>query len=109
VMTPGLVAEVASLAFLKSWLDGVDYWRSHTDEVADVLVQLAHSAGYANVTRPVAEALVKQIKVEPDITPALADHIKREAAEMKAANLIRALPDWDKVLRPDLLATVRAG
>jgi len=28
---------------------------------------------------------------------------------MKAANLIRALPDWNKVLRPDLLAAARAG
>jgi ABC-type nitrate/sulfonate/bicarbonate transport system substrate-binding protein len=110
VMTPGLIAEhVTPIMFLRSWLAGVDYWRSHTDEVADVLVQLATSAGYGNVTKTVAAALVKQIKVEPDITPALADHIKREAAQMKAANLIRALPDWDKVLRPDLLASARAG
>jgi hypothetical protein len=105
-----LVEEPAiAIRFLRSWLDGVDYWRTHTDEVADLLVQLASSAGYANVTRPVADALVKQIKVEPDITPALADHIKREAEQMKAANLIRALPDWNKVLRPDLLAIARAG
>jgi ABC-type nitrate/sulfonate/bicarbonate transport system substrate-binding protein len=110
VLTPGLIEEHATtVRFLRSWLDGVDYWRSHTDEVADVLAQLASSAGYANVTKPVAEALVNQIKVEPDITPALAEHIKREAEQMKAANLIRALPDWDKVLRPDLLAAARAG
>jgi NitT/TauT family transport system substrate-binding protein len=110
VLTPGLIEEPAiAIRFLKSWLDGVEYWRAHTDEVAGVLVQLASSAGYANVTRPVADALVKQIKVEPDITPALADHIKREAEQMKAANLIRALPDWNKVLRPDLLAIARAG
>jgi len=110
VLAPALLSEPATVtAFLKSWLDGVDFWRSHTGEVADVLVQLANSAGYANVTKPVAEALVRQIKVEPDLTPALADHIRREAETMKAANLIRALPDWDKVLRPDLLAAARAG
>ncbi len=110
VMTPALVEEsLTPTLFLQSWLDGVDYWRSHTDEVADVLLQLASSAGYANVTRRVAEALVKQIKVEPDITPALAEHIKREADEMKAANLIRALPDWDKVLRPDLMGAARSA
>ena len=110
VLTPALLLDPATAtAFLKSWLDGVDYWRSHTGEVADVLVALANSAGYGNVTRAVAEALVKQIKVEPDITPALAEHIKREAEQMKAANVIRALPDWDKVLRPDLLAAARAG
>jgi len=96
-------------AFLKSWLDGVDYWRSHTAQVVDVLVQLSSSAGYANVTRDVAEAVVQQIKVEPDITPALAAHIKGEAERMKAANLVRALPDWSKVLRPDLLAQAKAG
>jgi len=110
VLTPGLTEEAATATlFLRSWLDGVDYWRNHAGEVADVLVQLASSAGYANVTKAVAEALVKQIKVEPDITPALADHIRREAGEMKAANLIRVLPDWDKVIRPDLLAAARAG
>lgn len=110
VLTPALLLDpVTATAFLKSWLDGVDYWRSHTGEVADVLVALANSAGYGNVTKAVAEALVKQIKVEPDITPALAEHIKREAEQMKAANVIRALPDWDKVLRPDLLAAARAG
>jgi ABC-type nitrate/sulfonate/bicarbonate transport system substrate-binding protein len=111
VLTPGLIegSPATVSAFLKSWLDGVDFWRSHTDEVADVLVALSNSAGYANVTKAVAASLVKQIKVEPDITPALAEHIKREAEQMKAANLIRALPDWDKVLRPDFLAAARTG
>lgn len=110
VLSPSIVSDAATVtAFLKSWLDGVAYWHSHVGDVADVLVQLAHSAGYANVTRTVAEALVKQIKVEPELTPALADHIKHEAEQMKAANQVRALPDWDKVLRPDLLAAARAG
>jgi ABC-type nitrate/sulfonate/bicarbonate transport system substrate-binding protein len=109
VLTPTLIERSPETvkAFLKSWLDGVDYWRSHTAQVVDVLVQLSNSAGYANVTRDVAEAVVQQIKVEPNITPALAAHIKGEAERMKAANLIRALPDWSKVLRPDLLAQAK--
>jgi len=110
VLSPTLIEKSPEtvMAFLKSWLDGVNYWRDHTAEVADILVQLSNSAGYANVTRDVAEAIVKQIKVEPDITPALAVHIQGEAERMKAANLIRMLPDWSKVLRPDLLARARA-
>jgi ABC-type nitrate/sulfonate/bicarbonate transport system substrate-binding protein len=109
VLTPALIERSPDTVktFLKSWLDGVDYWRSHTAQVVDVLVQLSNSAGYANVTREVAEAVVQQIKVEPEITPALAAHIKGEAERMKAANLIRALPDWSKVLRPDLLAQAK--
>ena len=110
VLTPTLIERSPETvkALLKSWLDGVDYWRSHTAEVADVLLQLSNSAGYANVTRDVADGIVKQIKVEPEITPALAAHIKGEAERMKAANLIRTLPDWTKVLRPDLLAHAKA-
>jgi ABC-type nitrate/sulfonate/bicarbonate transport system substrate-binding protein len=110
VLAPALIEKSPDTvkAFLKSWLDGVDYWRNHTAQVVDVLVQLSSSAGYANVTREVAEAVVRQIKVEPEITPALAAHIKGEAERMKAANLIRALPDWNKVLRPDLLAQAKA-
>ena len=73
-----------------------------------MLLQLSNSAGYANVTRDVADSIVKQIKVEPEITPALAAHIKGEAERMKVANLIRTLPDWTKVLRPDLLAQAKA-
>jgi ABC-type nitrate/sulfonate/bicarbonate transport system substrate-binding protein len=111
VLTPDLVAASPATvnAFLKSWLDGVDYWRSHAAEVADVVVQQSNAAGYANVTRDVAQALVRQIKVEPDITPALAEHIRAEAGQMRAANLIRTLPDWSKVLRPDLLSAARGA
>jgi ABC-type nitrate/sulfonate/bicarbonate transport system substrate-binding protein len=111
VLAPGLIeASPATVtAFLKSWLDGVAFWRDHPAEVADALVALSNAAGYANVTREVAEAIIKQIKVEPDITPSLAAHIQAEAERMKAANLIRALPDWSKVLRPDLLKEARAA
>jgi ABC-type nitrate/sulfonate/bicarbonate transport system substrate-binding protein len=96
-------------AFLKSWLDGVAYWRDHTGEAVDALVKLSNAAGYANVTRDVAEAIVRQIKVEPEITPALTAHIKSEAEWMRSGNLVRTLPDWGKVLRGDLLEQAKAG
>jgi NitT/TauT family transport system substrate-binding protein len=95
-------------AFLKSWLDGVDYWRGNTAAAAEVIHTMYASAGYANVTRDMAESIVGQIKVEPELTPAIAAHIKAEAERMKSANLVRELPDWPKVLRPDLLAAARA-
>lgn len=95
-------------AFLKSWQDGVDYWNSHTAEVAETIHQMYAGAGYANVTRAMAENIVRQIKVEPDITPALAAHIRAEGERLKAANLVKTLPDWDKVLRADLLPAARA-
>ena len=95
-------------AFLRSWQDGVDYWRGHTAEVAEFIHQMYAGAGYSNVTREMAENIVHQIKIEPDITPAIEAHIRAEGERMKAANLVNELPDWWKVLRGDLLAAARA-
>jgi ABC-type nitrate/sulfonate/bicarbonate transport system substrate-binding protein len=94
--------------FLKSWQDGVDYWNGHTAEVAEVIHQMYAGAGYSNVTREMADNIVRQVKVEPDITPALAAHIRAEGERLKAANLVKTLPDWSKVLRGDLLPAARA-
>ena len=93
--------------FLKSWLDGVEFWRSNPARVAEIIHQQYNAAGYSNVTRDMAESIVKQIKVLPDLTPMIVDHIKDEAARMKAANQLREIPDWTKVMRPDLLAQAR--
>ena len=94
--------------FLKSWLDGVEFWRGNPGRVAEIIHQQYGTAGYANVTRDMAESIVRQIKVEPDLTPAIVTHIKAEAERMKAANLLREMSDWAKVIRPDLLAQARA-
>jgi len=110
VLTPTLIEKSPDTvgAFLKSWLDGVDYWRSNTAAVAEIIHTMYAGAGYANVTSDMAESIVGQIKVEPELTPEIAAHIKAEAERMKAANLVRELPDWSKVMRPDLLAAARA-
>jgi ABC-type nitrate/sulfonate/bicarbonate transport system substrate-binding protein len=111
VLSPTLIEKSPETvqAFLKSWLDGVDFWKNNTARVAEVLHEQYNGAGYSNVTREMAESIVRQIKVEPELTPAIADHIKAEADRMKAANLIRQLPDWPKVMRPDLLQKARSA
>src|SRR5262249_15740499 len=110
VVAPALIEKSPETVqtFLKSWLDGVDYWRANTAAVAEIIHTMYSGAGYSNVTRDMAESIVGQIKVEPEITPTIAAHIKAEAERMKAANLVREMPDWSKVLRPDLLAAARA-
>jgi sulfonate transport system substrate-binding protein len=109
VLAPGLIEKSPETvrAFLKSWQDGVDYWRSHTGEVAETIHQMYAGAGYSNVTREMAENIVRQIKVEPEITPEIGGHIRAEGERLKAANLVKMLPDWSKVLRADLLAAAR--
>jgi ABC-type nitrate/sulfonate/bicarbonate transport system substrate-binding protein len=111
VLSPTLIEKSPETvqAFLKSWLDGVEFWNSNPGRVAQVIHEQYASSGYSNVTREMAESIVRQIKVEPDLTPAIADHIKAEAERMKAANLVRQSPDWAKVLRPDLLQKARSA
>jgi ABC-type nitrate/sulfonate/bicarbonate transport system substrate-binding protein len=93
--------------FLKSWLDGVEFWRGNPVRVAEIIYQQYAAAGYANVTHSMAASIVRQIKVEPELTPKIIAHIKAEAERMKAANLLREMPDWAKVIRPDLLQQAR--
>ena len=111
VLSPTLIEKSPETvqAFMKSWLEGVDFWKNNPSRVAEVLHEQYNAAGYSNVTREMAESIVKQIKVEPELTPAIADHIKAEAERMKAANLIKQLPDWPKVMRPDLLQKARSA
>ena len=111
VLSPTLIEKSPETvqAFMKSWLEGVDFWKNNPSRVAEVLHEQYNTAGYSNVTREMAESIVKQIKVEPELTPAIADHIKAEAERMKAANLIKQLPDWPKVMRPDLLQKARSA
>src|SRR5665213_1128112 len=94
-------------AFCKSWLDGVEFWRSHTKDVVDVVFKMYHDAGYANLSPEIVESIIRQIKVEPFLTPALVKHVQKEAEDMRAKNLIKVLPDWSKALRPDLLDKAR--
>ncbi len=109
VLSPALIEKSPETVqvFLKSWLDGVEFWRGNPGRVAEIIHQQYATAGYANVTRPMAESIVRQIKVEPELTPDIVAHIKAEAERMKAANLLREMPDWAKVIRPDLLAQAK--
>ena len=87
VLSPTLIEKSPETvqAFMKSWLEGVDFWKNNPSRVAEVLHEQYNAAGYSNVTHEMAESIVKQIKVEPELTPAIADHIKAEAERMKAA------------------------
>jgi ABC-type nitrate/sulfonate/bicarbonate transport system substrate-binding protein len=109
VLSPSLIEKSPETVrvLLKSWLDGVEFWRGNPGRVAEIIHQQYAAAGYSNVTRDMAESIVRQLKVEPDLTPKIVEHIKAEAERMKATNLLREMPDWAKVMRPDLLAQAR--
>ena len=94
-------------AFCKSWLDGVEFWRTNPKDVVDVVYGMYRDAGYTNLTPEIVESIIRQIKVEPFLSPDLIAHIHKEAETMRAKNQIKVLPDWSKTLRPDLLEKAR--
>lgn len=95
------------VAFLRSWLDGVKYWREHRDGAVDALYSMYREDGYNDLTREMVANICKFPRVEPDITTALATYIKGQAEYLHNQNKVPLIKDWDKVLRPDLLAKAR--
>ncbi len=91
VLSPTLIEK--SPETVQAFLEIMARWRRVLEEQSGPRRQVIHeqyaSSGYSNVTREMAESIVRRIKVEPDLTPAIADHIKAEAERMKAANLVR--------------------
>src|SRR6185436_6624220 len=75
VLSPALIEKSPETVrvLLKSWLDGVEFWRGNPGRVAEIIHQQYNAAGYSNVTRDMAESIVKQIKVLPDLTPMIVD------------------------------------
>lgn len=94
-------------AFLKSWLDGVEYWEHNPDGVVDALLSMYRESGYTALSPPMVSKMAKLPKVVPDITPELAAYIKGQADILYKAGSLKRLPDWEKVIRPELVAKAR--
>jgi NitT/TauT family transport system substrate-binding protein len=95
-------------AFLKSWLDGLKYWESNPDAAADSLLDMYRETGYTALDRTAMRKLLGFVTVTPDITPDLVAYMKEQADVLYKAGSLKRLPDWDKIVRSDLLAKARA-
>lgn len=95
-------------AFLLSWLDGVQYWNTNLDGAAGALLDMYHESGIKTLTPDIVRKLVTYPKVVPDITPELVTYMKGQAEILHKAGQLKKLPDWDKVIRPDLVQKARA-
>lgn len=96
-------------AFLVSWLDGVKYWNTNLKGAAETLLDMYREGGYNSLTLPLVEKLVHYPKVVPDITPKLITYMKGQAEILYKAGSLKKLPDWSKVIRPDLVQKARAS
>jgi len=95
------------VAFLRSWLDGVEYWQRNPDGVVSALHGMYTESGYSSLSPATIGKMARLPKVVPDITPELVADIKRQAEILHKAGSLKTLPDWNKVIRTDLLAKAR--
>jgi len=63
--------------------------------------------GYSSLSPATIGKMARLPKVVPDITPELVADIKRQAEILHKAGSLKTLPDWNKVIRTDLLAKAR--
>ncbi len=94
-------------AFLQSWLDGVEYWAHNPDGVANTLLSMYQESGYTALSPSMIRKMAQLPKVVPDITPELTAYVKGQADILYKAGSLKRLPDWDKVIRSDLVAKAR--
>lgn len=96
------------LAFLRSWLDGVEYWHKNREGVVEALLAMYREGGHVNLQPEMVARMASLPKVVPDITPELVEYMKGQAAILHKAGQLKNLPEWDKVIRADLLARARS-
>lgn len=92
---------------LQSWLKALDMWNNEPDKVANSLVQTFQEAGYKKLTIDMIKNMMKNFRVEPDITPEFVEYMKKEASSMMAAGRLKAEPDWVKSVAPEMLEKAR--
>jgi ABC-type nitrate/sulfonate/bicarbonate transport system substrate-binding protein len=96
------------ITFLRSWLDGVEFWQRNPGAVVESLHGMYRESGYTTLTPAIVGKMTRLPKVVPDITPELVASMKVQAEILQKAGSLKTLPDWDKVIRTDLLARARA-
>ena len=95
------------VAFLRSWLDGVDYWQKNPKGVVDSLLGMYKEAGYTGLSPAMMEKMAGLPKVVPDITPEMITYVKGQAEILRTAGQLKTMPNWDKSIRTDFLAKAR--
>jgi ABC-type nitrate/sulfonate/bicarbonate transport system substrate-binding protein len=95
------------VAYLKAWHDVAAEFKNHPDKVADVIYTFYTSKGYKMSLDAFKKAL-SAVDVNPGF-PDLKSYMQPHAESLLKANKIKAIPDWNKVLRSEFMKKAMAG
>ena len=90
------------VAYLKAWLEVAKDFKTKPDKVADVIYGFYTSKGYTMSKDTFSKALAR-VEVQPGWPSDLKPYMQAQAEDLLKENKIKAIPDWDKVLRTEFL------
>lgn len=90
------------VAYLKAWLEAEKDFKSSPAKVADAIYSFYTSKGYKMAKDTFAKALAR-VEVGVDWPADLKPYMQYQAEVLLKEKKIKAIPDWDKVLRTDFL------
>src|SRR5665647_42645 len=102
--TPDFVAKSPDtiVAYLKAWLEAEKDFKSNPAKVANVIYSFYTSKGYKMAKDTFAKALAR-VEVGVNWPADLKPYMQYQAEVLLKEKKIKAIPDWDKVLRTDFL------
>jgi ABC-type nitrate/sulfonate/bicarbonate transport system substrate-binding protein len=95
------------VAYLKAWLDAGKDFKQNPKKVDDVIYQFYTSKGYKMSPETFQKAM-SRVEVSPGFPSDLQPYMQAQADILIKAKLIRAIPDWSKVLRPEFMQKAQA-
>jgi hypothetical protein len=94
------------VAYLKAWVEVADDFKNRPDKVADVIYTFYTSKGY-KMSRDTFKKALSAVDVNPGF-PDLKSYMQNHAKSLLDAKKIKAIPDWNKALRPDFMKKAMA-
>jgi ABC-type nitrate/sulfonate/bicarbonate transport system substrate-binding protein len=96
------------VAYLKAWLDVAQDFKNNPKKVAEVMHAFYTEKGYKMSLETFQKALAR-VEVNPGFPTDLKPYMQAQAEILLREKKISAMPDWGKVLRPDLMDKARAS
>jgi NitT/TauT family transport system substrate-binding protein len=96
------------VAYLKAWLEVGKDFKESPKKVDDVIYQFYVSKGY-KMSPETFQTAMSRVEVNPGFPSDITTYLQEQAEILVKAKLIREMPDWKKMLRPEFMEKARAA
>jgi NitT/TauT family transport system substrate-binding protein len=95
------------VAYLKAWLEVAQNFKAKPEQVGETIYGFYASKGYSMSKDTFSKALAR-VEVQPGWPADLKTYMQEQSEILLKEKKIKALPDWDKVLRTEFLKQASA-